>query len=100
MACRQREHLLSEYRKVMAELNALAIRGGQATDLGSGRTDTQVNRALVTKARADLREHVEEHGCWSHAVYSSLFFLWRKQWTGGPEALDHPTQSSTKPVRL
>ena len=97
MWCEQREHLLSEYRNVMAELTVLAIRDGQAADQSSAGTDTQVNGALATIARADLREHVEEHGCWSHAVYSSLFFLWRNQWTDATKALDEPSKVASKP---
>jgi hypothetical protein len=81
MWCERREHLLAEYRKAMAELSTLAIRDGQAPSQSSALVDNQVNDALATKARVDLREHVEEHGCWSHAAYSSLFFLWRNQWT-------------------
>jgi hypothetical protein len=83
MWCEQREHLLAEYRKVMAELTVLAARDGHATDQSSAGTHLQVSGAfaVAAKARVNLREHVEEHGCWSHAVYSSLFFLWRNQWT-------------------
>ena len=73
MWCEQREHLLSEYRRVMAKLTALAG------------MPTEVDETLAAIARLDLREHVEEHGCWSHATYSSLFFLWRDQWADATE---------------
>jgi hypothetical protein len=90
MWCEQREHLLAEYRKVMAELTVVAIRDGQATVQSSAGTHPQVSGAFAVAAiaRVNLREHVEEHGCWSHAAYSSLFFLWRDQGADTTAALD------------
>jgi hypothetical protein len=81
MQCERREHLLTEYREAMAELRATCERA--AIDQSSAGLHPQVSGAFAATAtaRVDLREHVAEHGCWSHAVYSSLFFLWRDQGT-------------------
>jgi hypothetical protein len=88
MLCERREHLLAEYRKTMAELRGIC--GGAGIDQGSAGVHPQVSGAFAatTMARVDLREHVEEHGCWSHAVYSSLFFPWRTQWVDTTAARD------------
>lgn len=89
MCCEQREHLLAEYRKAMADLTALAMRDRESTVQSFGGKDRQVDDAIsaAAKARVDLREHVDEHRCWSHPVYSALFFLWRNQ-AEGTKALD------------
>ena len=86
MWCEQREHLLAEYRKAMAELTALADR--DRTD--SAGNDSQIDYAILAtaEARLNLHEHVDEHRCWSHAVYSALFFLWRNQSADGTNAAD------------
>jgi hypothetical protein len=88
MQCEQRDHLLAEYRKVMSELRATCE--WEAIDQSSAGVRPQVSGAFAATAmaRVDLREHVEEHGCWSHAVYSSLFFLWRTQWVDTTAARD------------
>ena len=80
MWCEQREHLLAEYRNAMSDLTVSAIRDGCATHQSSARhPQVSATFAAAAIARADLREHVDAHGCWTHAVYSSLFFLWRNQ---------------------
>jgi len=90
MWCEQREHLLVEYRRAMVDLTALAIRDRESADQSFGGEIRQVDDATVamTKARMDLREHVDEHCCWSHSVYSALFFLWRNQGAEGTKAVD------------
>jgi len=92
MWCERREHLLAEYRKVMAELSALAICDKESAHQSSDvhRTRLRLNDAIVATAaaRVNLHEHVDEHRCWSHSVYSSLFFLWRNQWTNPAEVPD------------
>jgi hypothetical protein len=94
MQCERREHLLAEYRKTMAELGAICDR--EAIDRRSAGAHPQVSGAFAAteRARVDLREHVEEHGCWSHAVYSSLFFLWRNQRVDTTAALDDRSKGS------
>jgi hypothetical protein len=82
----------------MAELNGLAIRVSGSTDVpatagGSSRAEDALIAATAI-ARADLREHVDEHGCWTHSVYSSLFFLWRDHRADLPEAFDERSQVS------
>ena len=83
MWCEQREHLLAEYRKAMAELSALAICDKESTHQSSDvhRTRLRLNDAIAVTAtaRVNLHEHVDEHRCWSHSVYSALFFPWRNQ---------------------
>jgi len=88
MWCEQREHLLAVYRKAMA--TAVAIRDRESIDQSFGEKARQIDQAsaAAAKARLDLREHAEVHGCWSHAVYSSLFFRWRNQWTDSMDALN------------
>jgi hypothetical protein len=70
---------LAEYRKAMAELAALAIWDKEATHQASDVGATGLNDAIVrnANARVSLHEHVDEHRCWSHSVYSALFFSWR-----------------------
>jgi transketolase len=87
MWCEQREHLLAEYQKAMAERTALADRDRIIESSGK---DSPVDYAIVAiaEARLNLREHVDEHRCWSHAVYSALFFLWRNQSTDARTAVD------------
>ena len=92
MWCERREHLLAEYRKVMAELSALAICDKESAHQPSDvhRTRLRLNDAIAVTAtvRVNLHEHVDEHRCWSHSVYSALFFLWRNQWADAIEASD------------
>jgi hypothetical protein len=79
MWCEQREYLLTEYRKAKGELAALPIRDKQSTHHSSAGNDGQPNDALAATANArfNLHEHVDEHRCWTHSVYSALFFPWR-----------------------
>jgi hypothetical protein len=74
----------------MADLTALAIRDKESIHQSSEVNHSQLNDAIsvAATARVELREHVDEHRCWSHSVYSSLFFLWRSQWADAIEASD------------
>ena len=97
MWCEQREHLLAEYRKVVAERTAPAVRVGGSNDAPAALSDSlaeDVRIAATAIARGDLREHVDEHGCWTHSVYSSLFFLWRDNRADAPEAFDERSQAA------
>jgi len=74
----------------MAELTALAVRDKGSTHQSAGVHHIRLNDviAATANARLNLHEHVDEHRCWSHSVYSSLFFLWRNQWTNPAEVPD------------
>jgi hypothetical protein len=100
MWCERREHLLAEYRTFMVELNNLAISvRGSTNALATGSNSLPENALIAATAiaRADLRGHVDEHGCWTHAVYSSLFFLCRDHRADTPEAntTDYPSGEGT-----
>jgi len=99
MWCEQREYLLAEYRKALGELAALAIRDRESTHQSSDVHHTRLRlndaTAMTATARVNLHEHVDEHRCWSHAVYSALFFLWRNQWTGETGVSHEPMEAGS-----
>ena len=80
----------------MADLTALAIPDRESTDQSFDGKDRQVDDAIAAtaKARVDLPEHVDEHRCWTHSVYSALFFLWRSQTEGTKAPDEHFTVAS------
>ena len=74
----------------MAELSALAIRDEASAHRSPDVHHIRLNDAMAVTAtaRVNLHEHVDEHRCWSHAVYSALFFLWRNQRADAAEVSD------------
>ena len=48
--------------------------------------------AVTATARVNLHEHVDEHRCWSHSVYSALFFPWRNQRADAADVSDQTSK--------
>jgi hypothetical protein len=83
MLCPQREQILAEYRNAVESLTALAVASKDPSSAGSHEIQERIDVAICAsgKARVNLREHMDEHHCWTHSAGSSLF-LWRTTLAG------------------
>jgi hypothetical protein len=78
MNCEERERLSLEYRNAVRTLTERALAQRERTALVTADKHKLVELALRASAQAQvaLREHMDEHRCWTHSE-SSLLRLWQ-----------------------
>jgi hypothetical protein len=77
MICDKRERLVAEFQVAMENLTTLAPELKVSKDLVFVERNERINAATAASAelRLALRDHMEEHHCWTQSA-SSLLLLW------------------------